>query len=603
MRNPLHAFQILLFSTLLFLLCGCGATEESRRRMDRAESLMETAPDSALAILDSVSPRSLLSGRDRARHALLKSMALDKNYIDTITFDVLQPAIDYYLEKGSPDERLRTLYYQGRIFENRKNEEEAMKSFINATEFDTNIKDSLVLGHVYTAKGFIYYNQSSFISSLRSYLKGADIYRDINRIDFQADNLLQALDCYIIIQDRHHSDSILRVIKTIPRKHYETQNLYLRCKIVYARKFLSPMEIKELLDTIQRDKLSDDLLLDVALGYVKAGDKENAMNCLKEVSPSFNDRVKYLGIKSEVEEINGEYKQALSTLRKGIEASDSIVGQWTGDDRLFAESKYELEKKISAGDKRVTRTIFISIIIILALCTISLGLLLCFSKVKIKVLRNEKEMMNQKYEAILVNKKYSHIQKQHEQVNMEREDLLNENHRLKGKNRLYENEIEALRNDTKNLEVLTDAKELLSQKLTASRKEAETLRRSSIEEFTLINELIAHHITNNDKYLDGYKKLSDMMDNDREEFLINLRKRFQSIYPDFMAYLDAMGLSEMEQNYVCLYAIGLRPQEIGEYLQSKRYYIVSSEIRMKFGLGKNDMNLGAFIKDKLKKEG
>ena len=36
------------------------------------------------------------------------SMALDKNYIDTTTFDIIQPAIDYYLSKGNADEKLRT---------------------------------------------------------------------------------------------------------------------------------------------------------------------------------------------------------------------------------------------------------------------------------------------------------------------------------------------------------------------------------------------------------------------------------------------------------------------------------------------------------------
>ena len=76
-------------------------------RLDLADSLMESRPDSALTILDSISAADLRGDAQKARHALLLSMALDKNYIDTTTFDVLQPAIDYYPRHGSPDEKLR----------------------------------------------------------------------------------------------------------------------------------------------------------------------------------------------------------------------------------------------------------------------------------------------------------------------------------------------------------------------------------------------------------------------------------------------------------------------------------------------------------------
>ena len=650
-----HIILIIIFGSLLHLLSGCGITDESRKSMDRAEALMESAPDSAMTILDSITLGALSSERDKARHALLRSMALDKTFVDTITFDVLQPAIDCYLEKGTPDERLRTLYYQGRIYQNRKEDEEAMKCFIKATEFNAGITDSLMLAHAYTAKGSIYYDQNKYISAIRSYLKGADIYRDISRVDYQTDNLLQVLDSYINIQDRYHSDSILDIVKTLPREYYEAQNLYLHCRIVYANKFLSPMEIRDMLDTIHRDRLNDDLLLDLARGYVRAGDKVNSMECLKEVSLSFRDRVKYSAIKSEVEEINGEYREALTSLKKGIEASDSIVGEWTGDDRLFAESKYELERQIDAGNERELRIIFISIIIILSLCTISLGLLLCLAKAKIKAMGNDKTIRNQKYEAVLVNRKFANIQKQQEQINREHEALLKERHRLKEENSLYKSEAERLRKDTERQEMrieecdlelsrittmldqtsterdaihdrcadlmrsnkellervaemqataqtLDDERRMLSQRLKDTVREAETMRRHLIDESTLINALIAGHITSNDSYLGMYRRLQDMIDNDREGFLKAMRERFRSIYPGFMRHLDDLSLSDTEQNYVCLYALGLRPKEIGDYLGSKRYYIVSSKIRMKLGLDKNGTNLGAFIKGEIGRE-
>ena len=296
----------LLCCVSAILLSGCFSSPKENVRMDRAESLMESAPDSAMTILDSISLGTLSSQKDRARYALLKSMALDKNYIDATTFDILQPAIDYYLEKGSQDEKLRTLYYQGRIFENRNEVENAMKCYFKATELRDFITDSIVLARAYTSKGYIYYNQNKFLSSVSEYLDGAAIYEAIERDDLRADNLVQALEIYINIQDRQHADSILTIIGTLPDTLYSASSMTLHCKIIYARNFLAPKEINAILDTIQNDRQNDGILLDMALAYVRAGNKKKALECFQAVPNGYNkNRVKYLSIKSDVMEANG----------------------------------------------------------------------------------------------------------------------------------------------------------------------------------------------------------------------------------------------------------------------------------------------------------
>ena len=68
----------------------------------------------------------------KAKHAVLLSMALDKNYIDKTDFEVLQPAIDYYEDNGSATDKLRTYFYQGRIYQNAGDNDSAMERFIIA---------------------------------------------------------------------------------------------------------------------------------------------------------------------------------------------------------------------------------------------------------------------------------------------------------------------------------------------------------------------------------------------------------------------------------------------------------------------------------------
>ena len=114
---PSHALHTAgLYLALLAALCLTACTRPADvPELDTADSLMEQRPDSALALLRRIDTLRLTSRHDRARYAMLLSMALDKNYIDLKDFHVLQPAIDYYEEHGTPTEQMRTFYYQGRI--------------------------------------------------------------------------------------------------------------------------------------------------------------------------------------------------------------------------------------------------------------------------------------------------------------------------------------------------------------------------------------------------------------------------------------------------------------------------------------------------------
>lgn len=142
------------------MFVSCGGNTGIDSQLTRAENLMEQHPDSSMAILSGMDRAKLGSDKERARYALLMSMALDKNYIDTTTFDILQPTIDYYLDKnkGTQDEKLKTYYYQGRIFMNQGKDDYAMASFMNGGDLKE-IADSIALARLLVAKSIMYFNQ------------------------------------------------------------------------------------------------------------------------------------------------------------------------------------------------------------------------------------------------------------------------------------------------------------------------------------------------------------------------------------------------------------------------------------------------------------
>ena len=117
------------------------------------------------------------------------------------------------------------------------------------------------------------------------------------------------------------------------------------------------------------------------------------------------------------------------------------------------------------------------------------------------------------------------------------------------------------------------------------------------QRLAMLNSLLAKEITANDSYATPYRKWIESIHNDKQQFMSSTRLAFKASHPAFMSYLESKGLSEYEINYVCLYAIGLRGKEVGEYIQLKRHYNISSEIRHKLGINEHETNLGIYIRN------
>ena len=115
------------------------------------------------------------------------------------------------------------------------------------------------------------------------------------------------------------------------------------------------------------------------------------------------------------------------------------------------------------------------------------------------------------------------------------------------------------------------------------------------ERIEIINVLLANEIAENESFSKAYNNLIDKIMADKKKFMDSNRLVFKALNPWFIEYLESHGMTETEINYVCLYAIGLRGKEIGEFTQMKRHYNMSSEIRKKLGIGEHETNLGIYV--------
>lgn len=138
---------------LLFIMVSC-AREQSLSELIGIESYISERPEEALAALDSLSSSGDISGREaNAKFALLYSIALDKNGIDSADDSLINVAVNWYRRHGAADEKLKAYYCQGRVYQNGGDNEAAMESFVLAQSYSGNAKNNIDVGILYLKCG------------------------------------------------------------------------------------------------------------------------------------------------------------------------------------------------------------------------------------------------------------------------------------------------------------------------------------------------------------------------------------------------------------------------------------------------------------------
>lgn len=554
-----YKYQGLIIALLaITVLAACNRHTPAWEQMDAADGLMNTRPDSALALLE-VIPDSILQGKEEvARYALMKSMALDKNYVDTTTFDVLQPAIDYYFKKGSPDERLRTYYYQGRIYQNRGDDDLAMQSFMRGREYCQGATDTLMMANLMVAQATIQYSIYKMDEFIKNNLAAARLYQTIGRTDYEVLSLNNVMDGCILTDNKVLIDSVMLVAQERVKQYPEFCSLIIPYTLSYALKFGDKEDIVDILNHYESmDSVADIDRLDITEAYCKIGDARNAKRVFDAIPPTsqYRSSLKYLAIKPHVLEINGDLAGALHANQDFSATIDSIHMNVFSHDLLFAKERHEMEKANLIEVYRRDR------IIGGVLCGLFLLALLASWLYYSRHLNQTKRILAEK----------------------ENENLILEQNNL----RLLISQLESERDHLK---------ELQKEQSELSKPIQDVIK----VRLDMLNGLLAKEITNNDNYAKPYNKWLGSIRNDKTKFMDSTRLAFKASHPKFMEYIEQHGLTVDEINYLCLYAIGLRGKEVGEYIQMKSHYNISSEIRKKLAIDEHETNIGIYVRKLLK---
>lgn len=427
-------------------------------------------------------------------------------------------------------------------------------------------------------------------------------------------SLIRALDGCISLGNIERSDSLMSRTDSLVQIHPELNEASIRVKMTYGIRFNSDSVINNILGSISDlTQYDDETKLDITLGYLNLNEPLKAKMIFESIAPDNpkTNSFRYISIKPEVLEAAGEYEKALDAYKKfhsTVESENSkIYSQKTTVAQELHEIKINHLYSIQRKNMQIWLGLCVLLILIIVICIIYYQLRL--GKIKRIISEQEQSRLQLENENLQKQNSVLELERHNAQLECEKQNHATENMKLK---------ISQLESDKHNAELEIEKKNLAAEnmrlKISQLESEGEHLKEllteaklskpvlDAIKERSdILNGLLAAKISDNDTYSKPYDIWINQITEDRKSFMNSTRLAFRASHPAFMKYLEDHGITESELNYVCLYAIGLRGKEIGEYIQIKRHYHTSTDIRKKLGLKEDDTNLGLHIRNLMKK--
>ena len=400
----LRTYHIPLLVVLVALFMGCGRARYDARLV-QADSLMWTAPDSALATLAAID--SLAGEANQAYHDLLTTQARYKTYADITASDdnAITRAMDYYRAHSGEREKLtRAFLYKGAVMEELGHVDSAMYYYKTA-EATAAPKDYPNLGQINTRIGYlynVYYADEQ--TSLGKYQSAYNYYIQSGDKESQ----LNCLYHMVILKSIVHSqpaDSLFKQAIALADELDNRRTLFdlyeIRCRQL-SQEDSTCQEAKQLALKCLKDYkeyVNNDLLLDLAYVYAKEHQLDSANYFIKDVDETMNPsaeqriNVRKYDILSMIARSEGNPLISSQYQEKGSILSDSILNNKDKYDITKIENSFNSKQYKSSQTKiNFLHWIIVGLIIlsllVIALLTVSYLQRLQRTRAVINELRN-----------------------------------------------------------------------------------------------------------------------------------------------------------------------------------------------------------------------
>ena len=551
MNRHIYRFIAAVLAAMTLISCNGARKSETFRVLEDVDSYIEARPDSALAVLEGIDKSELTSKELEAKYALLLSQALDKNYIDLQSDSIIAPAVRYYENHGTPDERLKMYYYSGRIKQNSGDYEGAMERFVKGESYGDECTDKALLGRLYAVKQYVYQETINYPSAIPNAQLAADAFLEAEDVH----NYLLKINDLAILYQLTHDEAKHAECMNIIKENWDI--LTDKHKSHYYTIMLNPYSNAENPDELISEYLSEvkDSSLIIWSGlsnvYLRLNQPESVLQVL-EYSLKYNqdekDAAYYFGQASAYEQL-GESDEALAAYKKYVEITDANDLEILKADTKFIEERHKKEIELLDAEHSKERIMFICIIAIL--CAV---IIIYLIRKQLLIRTAEKKQLE------IEKKRYEQLYA----------DAIAER--------------DALTKMIEDSSVKDETKAVIRERL------------------EVLNKVIISHITDTSSANKKAFQELEALISDRDSFIESTRLTIEGNNPEFIDALRESGLTDEEINICCLYVIGLKGKDIKTYTNQSRLYIQSAEIRHKLGLTENDTNLSIHLRNMCENE-
>lgn len=387
---------VIIFLLMSFLLVSCD-NRQTKSLLQDVETYIQERPDSALRVLRSVDPLMLNTKSLHARYSLLFAMALDKNYIDTTALSILEPTVAYYERLGSPQDKMLSYYYLGRIYSNRKDYPNAVIFYSQALR-ESSEYDYYHRGLIYAASADAYNASFNDEEELRNTILAYECFEKIGDKDLD-------LSLYKVAQ-AYHNNERFDVADSLYSLVYSGKDSTSRLAL-YAMEDLVSNDLYQEKQDVERDlelleyvaehrgNLSLESYYEYAYLLLLAGKESEAENILSQLS-NREANGKTMEIRYRIAECKGQNEEALALLKSMLSHQNDVVKKKLAQSVFKAQSDYyRLTAEVSEQKSTIANQR--SVIILIASLMMAGLLYIVFMKRKTALIR-EKDRLAQAVE-------------------------------------------------------------------------------------------------------------------------------------------------------------------------------------------------------------
>lgn len=324
------AFFHLIF--FISLLASCTGIKQ-QKNFQKIESYIQERPDCALKELSTINTEQLGRASLQARHSLLYSMALDKNYIDIVNDSIIRIAVDYYSSRKKNHYTMLSWYYLGRVQFNGGSLGDAAISFTKAERL---AKDPHWKGLIYRNLGDLY-GQSLDLGTAASYYSLSEKYfQEANEERYAIYSSFNLARSLYSTGETELADSIW----TILRKYAVKKDAYLYSQLLLAEASLAlssqnpdPNDVLFRLHTghgIAKEPLRCIDMGNLSLAHALKNQRDSAdyfFSTALTLAHSIMDTAKLYAIRYRMEDYYGDYALANDYLEKAMALQNTLMNK------------------------------------------------------------------------------------------------------------------------------------------------------------------------------------------------------------------------------------------------------------------------------------